>query len=254
MVNFWTEEEDLVLFKYYEDTSCKEISDKYLKSREPKSIRERASRLSLKHDRIKCSARLYNSLLSEIGIIALEEYINSSTPILHRHIECDSIWKASPNSIKNLGSRCPRCVGNRKDHKQYIQQLPINIECLGTYSGAHIKIRHVHSICGYEWDITPSAILRGRGCPACKNKTSDKVYKIYFPELDLYKIGIAKDVHTRIQNLGYKAIVLDVIKCKDSGEAKNLEKLLLSKEKLVNTGKLRSGNTETYQIIDKTKN
>lgn len=254
MVNFWTKEEDSILFKYYEDTSCKEINIKYLKSREPKSIAQRASKLGLKHDRIKCSARLYKSLLSEIGILVLENYVNSSTPILHKHIQCDVTWKASPNSVKSGGSRCPRCIGNKKDHKQYILQIPQDIECLGIYSGAHLKIKHKHSICGYEWDITPSAILRGRGCPVCKNKTSDKVYKIYFPELDLYKIGVAKDVHTRIQNFGYKAIILDVIKCNNSGEAKDLEKLLLSKEKLVNTGKLKSGNTETYQIIDKVKN
>ena len=58
----------------------------------------------------------------------------------------------------------------KKTHIDYVEELSkINpdIEVLGIYMGAHIKIPHRCKIDGTVWDATPNNILRGTGCPCC---------------------------------------------------------------------------------------
>ena len=58
----------------------------------------------------------------------------------------------------------------KKTHKEYVEEIARinpNIEVIGIYSGAHEKIKHKCLIDGYEWDVTPHNILKGRGCPMC---------------------------------------------------------------------------------------
>lgn len=60
----------------------------------------------------------------------------------------------------------------KKTHAEYVEELKLvnpNIEVVGRYAGANIKIMHRCLIDGYEWPVTPHNILRGRGCPKCSN-------------------------------------------------------------------------------------
>lgn len=58
----------------------------------------------------------------------------------------------------------------KKTHSEYVADVNLvnsNIEVIGRYNGASIKIKHRCKVCGYEWDAKPNSILSGKGCPEC---------------------------------------------------------------------------------------
>ena len=58
----------------------------------------------------------------------------------------------------------------KKTHGEYVEELKVvnpDIEVVGIYVGANIKILHRCLKDGHEWLATPHNILRGRGCPKC---------------------------------------------------------------------------------------
>lgn len=63
-----------------------------------------------------------------------------------------------------------------KTHAQYEQELferEINYWPLEEYTRAHDKILH-ECLEGHKWYAEPANILRGRGCPECKNRFTQK--------------------------------------------------------------------------------
>ena len=72
------------------------------------------------------------------------------------------------------------------------------------------------------------------------------VYLIYFKTINIYKIGISKNISKRIKQFGEEAILIYFKDCSSNYSAKNLEKMLLEKVNKVDTGVLRTGNTETF--------
>ena len=76
-------------------------------------------------------------------------------------------------------------MGKKKTHSEYVAELAkINpdIEVLGIYCGANIKIPHRCKRDGCVWDATPGHILHGTGCPLCGG-TLKKTHKQYVEEL-----------------------------------------------------------------------
>ena len=68
----------------------------------------------------------------------------------------------------------------KKTTKQFKQELE-NLKgknvytVLGEYTGNKNKIKVVHNICGYEWDVAPVNILnKNRECPKCNKKVKNK--------------------------------------------------------------------------------
>ena len=128
-----------------------------------------------------------------IKIEPLEEYINSSTKILHKCLICGNTWKAIPNNILS-GYGCSKCATFKRtktteEYKEELKSKNINIECLEEYKGALTKIFHKCLICNYEWKIKPNTVLNGYGCPACygnKRKTTEE----YKEELKSKNINI----------------------------------------------------------------
>ena len=111
-------------------------------------------------------------------IEVLGTYKNGHTKISCRCKVCGHEWKPTPSSLLQ-GRGCPKCgklsVAQQlaKTHKQFIQELyKINpdIEVLGTYVNTHTKIKCKCRIDGYEWEVIPKSLLRGRGCPKCKGR------------------------------------------------------------------------------------
>ena len=78
-------------------------------------------------------------------------------------------------------------------------------------------------------------------------KECTTVYIVYFPCLDLYKVGITKNVLKRIKQFGTEAHVVYDKNCKDHISAKSLEKELLSMVEKISSGLLTTGNTETFK-------
>ena len=138
----------------------------------------------------------------------------------------------------------------RKTHEQYEKDVPEGYKVLEPYATNKVKILHKHSACGHEWLVRPHSILDGHGCPECAGKNANKVYLMFFPELDLYKIGISNNPEKRAKQFGYKADIFWVEEHSTHEEAKARETYLLSKVTLVNTGLLTSGNTETFYEIN----
>lgn len=109
------------------------------------------------------------------NIEVLEEYVNAKTKILHRYKNCGHLANVPPDRILR-GSGCDICnrknVGQKfkKTTDQYKKELSrknAEIEVLENYIDAKTKIKHRHKICGTVWNVTPSSILNGTGCPKC---------------------------------------------------------------------------------------
>lgn len=113
-------------------------------------------------------------------IIPLEEYINVSTPILHKCLVCQFEWKAKPfNILQN--NDCPNCSGIQKKtteiYKEELKEVNPNVIPLEDYIGAREPIKHLCLIHNFEWVTSPTCILRGCGCPECSKEKISKALK-----------------------------------------------------------------------------
>jgi predicted transcriptional regulator len=82
-----------------------------------------------------------------------------------------------------------------------------------------------------------------------KESTTGYLYVVFFPELNLYKVGITNNPKKRLGEFGVNCNLLSLLEGKYS-EIEKLEKYLLNfiKPWLVNSKKLRNGNSETYWV------
>lgn len=102
----------------------------------------------------------------------LEEYVKSSIRIKAIHLPCGEEVDILPNGLISRGSGCYTCnksksaEAQKKNHKQFISELPSNITALEEYNGAFNKVKVSCSDCGEIYDITPHDLNR-RGCSRC---------------------------------------------------------------------------------------
>jgi hypothetical protein len=242
MAKRWTEEDEDFLREYYPiegAKACAEVLD-----RTEGAIRHKAEKLNIKFIR--------KDLWSDEEVKVL---------IKHYSIEglkyCVNILGKSSSSVIHKANRLKlytKCAGNIfKTTEKYKEELKnTEFEVLEEYKGSHKKILHKHKICGYIWAAEPSNILQGYGCPNCANygfqpNKPAQLYFIYFKELNLYKIGITNNFDRRKKEFGYISEIIQIKDFKLGSEAYILEQKILKELKpfLVNTGKLKSGNTET---------
>ncbi len=81
-------------------------------------------------------------------------------------------------------------MSKKKTHSEYIAEVQLitsNIEVIGQYIGANIKIRHRCKVCEHKWDAKPNTILSGRGCPECakhqRAKSNTKTHEQFVVEV-----------------------------------------------------------------------
>lgn len=83
---------------------------------------------------------------------------------------------ASVYARTKLGSKCPECSGNIKSPQSYkkevVSKFP-TIELLSDYKKSNMRISCRCKLCGYEWQPFPFNLLRGKGCPKCKNELTN---------------------------------------------------------------------------------
>jgi predicted nucleic acid-binding Zn-ribbon protein len=112
------------------------------------------------------------------NIEVVGNYIDAKTKILHRCKIDGHEWKPSPDSVLS-GRGCPKCRGRyisnlmSRTHNEYVNEVAKinpNIEVIGTYINSSIKVLHKCKIDGYVWNVSPSSILKGVGCPMCSGK------------------------------------------------------------------------------------
>lgn len=103
-------------------------------------------------------------------IECIGEYINSTTPVLHRCKKCGYEWMTKPIFVlRNVG--CKKCNGHlRRDTQEYVDELKrINpqIELIGEFVNMSTHAIHRCKIHDHYWNVVPSSILNGTGCPLC---------------------------------------------------------------------------------------
>lgn len=109
-------------------------------------------------------------------IECIGEYVNFTTPVLHRCKKCGYEWTSQPIFVlDNIG--CKKCEGNlRRTTQEYIEELAqINpqIELIGKFINTSTHTLHRCKIHDFTWNVVPSSILSGTGCPLCgKEKMS----------------------------------------------------------------------------------
>ena len=152
---------------------------------------------------------------------------------------------------------------NLKTHEQYVAELAIknpSIIALERYIDSHTPILHKCLVCENESMCKPYSKLAGHTCRPCvaKNNTGGEidpdepaiVYLVDFYEIDIIKPGVTgrtTEIRNNEQCLAYEIIFERHF---DTGrEAMVLEELWLKNTKhlQVNTGLLKSGNTETFR-------
>lgn len=99
--------------------------------------------------------------------------------------------------------------------------------------------------CDSTWWKRLDLQLKVRQCPFCRIIVT---YLIYFPTLDLYKIGYSSSFFTRKNSFGHTAETVLLIEHETIEQAKALETKWLANVDTYNTGLLTSGNTETFKI------
>ena len=266
----WTakEEQELVLL-INNGVLYKEIAYKF--GRGLGSIKHKAMQLGIKSknnptipkniedNQLQCK-KDYESKIPDT-ILALETYIDPKTKILHKCKVCGYKYKSSPKTVLQ-SSKCPQCSGHIKTTHKYIEEVGKvnkNVTVIGEYIAANSNIEHKCNTCGNTWYPSPNSILKGHGCPKCCNSTQHFdtnpaiLYVVYFPKLNLYKVGITSNLSNRQKSFGHTSEILYIREFNNGIEAKNLEaKYLINvKDLLINTGKLKSGNTETFRMPNK---
>ena len=248
MAKRWTEEDEEFLKEWYPTEgakACAEILDRTVSA-----IKHKAEKLGIRSNNSKLKTDKQYKLEIPKEYTNLEDYKGSGTKITHKHLVCGHEWLARPADILSGYRRCPLCGGTKKlTNIEYINRLQgTEYEALELYINTNTKILHKHTTCGSEWLVRPKQILRGEGCPVCCNFNSNIIYFIYFPELDLYKIGITNNLKIRLKSITNKELI--ILSTKETSKAYNMEQDILSvfSSFKKNTGQLYSGNTETFKF------
>lgn len=167
----------------------------------------------------------------------------------------------SDNSIKLKASKLKVKSLNKKLKDPEVYNIEIKSKgytCLEPYINRGTALLHKHDQCGYEWRATPNDLLYGKTiCPGC----SKSAYKCHLPgtlyfvstNIGLYKLGITNKTPRIRLGSDWPKFNMKLeweLTLPNGREIKDLEKLLLTeyKNNLVNTGLLKSGNTETLNI------
>jgi predicted nucleic acid-binding Zn-ribbon protein len=127
-------------------------------------------------DKKRKSHEIYVNEVKNINsnIEVLEEYKGARTPISHKCLICNHIYKPQPSNV--LGNQgCPKCAIKSRT-MQMPEYLDIvntvhngKIQVLEEYKNSNTKIKHLCMKCNLIWDVIPESIRYGRGCPKCNH-------------------------------------------------------------------------------------
>jgi predicted nucleic acid-binding Zn-ribbon protein len=156
--------------------------------------------------RYKLTTEEYAEKIKNSNITPIEDFIGRHTKIKHRCGVCGYEWSAYPGNILK-GSCCPVCRkanaknSKLKSHEKYVQdasQKNSTVDVIGTYVNTKTKILHRCKICGKEFYIAPSSVLRGCGCKECGYK------RVIQKKIDLNLPGCPKPKEKYIEQLAIK--------------------------------------------------
>jgi hypothetical protein len=149
-----------------------------------------------------------------------------------------------------------------EQYKSELRKINPLLVVLEEYINNKTPILHKCLGCGTVKKSYPKDKLRGDGCNICSHKNnrgnllnkSSIVYIIYIPKYTLYKIGCTnKTTEERMKDLGLGMRSYEIIlerHFETGNEAMKLEKEWLAniEQYKINTGLLKTGNTETFKL------
>lgn len=130
--------------------------------------------------------REYIDKLNRLNIpIKLDDkYISSKTKVFHICKACSNRWKTSPELIFTNSYSCPNCAKQQsaknkmKSPDWFSQKIDElfgkSITIIGTYNGERKHILSKCNICNNTWNPFAYNLLKGSGCPFCKNKRTSQ--------------------------------------------------------------------------------
>lgn len=127
--------------------------------------------------RIRYTTELFRQKVAELTdneYTVLGEIVNNQTPIHMLHNVCGTEFDITPSSFLQ-GHRCAKCAGVMKhtteSFKQKVSELVGDeFVVLGDYVNNRTKIKMLHTVCGYEFDMKPNHFLSGVRCPQCSGR------------------------------------------------------------------------------------
>ena len=112
--------------------------------------------------------KLRNPSIEVLGI-----YKSNKDPILVRCINCGREWSPLAGSLTS-GHGCPACKGSGQmtevDFLWKLADKRDDVVLVGNFEKVLKKTAFKFMNCGHVYEITPSKILQGRGCPVCSNE------------------------------------------------------------------------------------
>lgn len=109
----------------------------------------------------------------------LSEYVNNSTKVDILCNKCNNIIQKRPaKMINDTKEGCYICSG--KNHyktkesfqKEIDKKFPNTYKIIGEYVRARQPLSVKRLSCGHTYDVAPTNLLKGRGCPRCGIKQS----------------------------------------------------------------------------------
>jgi len=140
-------------------------------------------------------------------IIRLEEYINAHTRILWGCEICNNQWSATPGTILNDLTGCPKCAKIPRLTNKIVDSRLIddkrNIKRIGQYIDSKTKIDWKCTVCNNQWKAAPDGVLNSkRGCSKCSNnlKLTNKIVneRLINQKRDIQRIGQVSGTNTKI--------------------------------------------------------
>lgn len=141
----------------------------------------------------KCAGTLrwtresYQEKIKSKQIKLIGNFINTRKKTFHLCLTCSNKWETKPANVL-IGKGCPICSLKKQTisrtipravYVDIIKKMSPNVILIGDYERGRTKCLHKCLKCLHEWDVIPSAIARGRGCPKCKeSKLEQKVASI----------------------------------------------------------------------------
>jgi predicted Zn-ribbon and HTH transcriptional regulator len=145
--------------------------------------------------------KTHDAFVAEIAsalpnVLIIGKYAGNDHTIRCKCNNCGYEWNGHPRSMRH-GAGCPSCrrsrprvadpivekarrhnlaKNHRKSHEQFLldaAKANPKLTITGQYISSKTKISCQCKQCGYSWNMIPSNILKGRGCPECsKQQTS----------------------------------------------------------------------------------
>lgn len=132
-------------------------------------------------------SKSHDQFVSEIkaklpNIEIIGKYKNAKSQIECKCLIDGHVWSTMADSLSQ-GQGCPVCGGHlRKTKEQFVNELKeVNpfIEVIGEYINTDTKIKCRCLNDGNVWDVLPHQLLRGVGCPKCRQSKGERIVELF---------------------------------------------------------------------------